>query len=122
MGDVSVHNQFGLVAVEYGAIGLFWLGAFLAALWSIPRPFGIWAASLFTVAGMTTHNLTDGATYALLVTTYAALPAILGGNRSAVPGPVLVGPRPPAPGSGRLPRRPVVGRTRSNLTRTGLMP
>ena len=73
---VSVHNQFGLMAVEFGAIGLLWFAAFLTALWSLPRPFGIWATSLFTVAAMTTHNLTDGPTYALILASYAALPAI----------------------------------------------
>lgn len=74
--DVSVHNMFGLVALEYGVIGLTWLGGFLLALWSIPRPFGIWAASLFTVASVTTHNLADGSTYAAILATYAALPAL----------------------------------------------
>lgn len=76
LADVSVHNQFGLVAVEYGVIGLAWFGAFLAALWSIPRPFGIWATGLFAVASMTTHNLTDGPSYALILAAYVALPSI----------------------------------------------
>lgn len=83
--DVSVHNQFGLIAMEYGVIGLAWLGAFMAALWSLPRPFGIWATSMFIVAAMTIHNLFDGATYALLLATYAALPAIFSAQLSQRP-------------------------------------
>lgn len=75
-GGQSVHNIFGLFALEYGAIGVIWIGGFLAALWAIPRPFGIWATGLFIVAGMTTHNLMDGPAYALILATYAALPAI----------------------------------------------
>lgn len=94
MDGTSAHNQFALVAVEYGAIGLIWFGVFLGALWSIARPFGIWAATLFAVASMTFHNLTDSATYALIVASYAALPAILTRSSSARSRPEING-RPP---------------------------
>lgn len=113
--ELSVHNQFALVAVEYGAIGLAWLGAFLAALWSIPRPFGIWAASLFVVAGMTTHNLTDGATYALIVATYAALPAVFAVQRASTSAARSRFGRPVGRYSGRL-RGPEGGLVRNNQT------
>lgn len=77
--------MFGLVALEYGVIGLAWLAGFLTALWSIPKPFGIWAAVLFSVAALMTHNLIDGPTYALILATYAALPAIFYTQRGHVP-------------------------------------
>lgn len=83
--EQSVHNMFGLVALEYGVIGLAWLAGFLTALWSIPKPFGIWAAVLFSVAALMTHNLIDGPTYALILATYAALPAIFYTQRGHVP-------------------------------------
>jgi O-antigen ligase len=85
LGGTSAHNQFALVAVEFGVIGLMWIMVLLIALWSIPHPFGIWAAALFTVASMTSHNLTDGATYALILATYASLPAIFERRASAGP-------------------------------------
>lgn len=72
----SVHNMFGLLALENGVIGLAWLGGFFFALWSIPRPFGIWATALYSVASLFSHNLIDGPTYSLILATYAALPAI----------------------------------------------
>ena len=83
--DQSVHNVFGLVALEYGVIGLTWLAGFMIALWSIPKPFGIWAAALFSVAALMTHNLMDGPTYALILATYAALPAIFSVHERCMP-------------------------------------
>jgi hypothetical protein len=73
----SVHNMFALTALEYGIIGLVWLVGFLMTLWAIPKPFGIWLVGVFTSAGMFSHNLFDGPTYAVILATYAALPAIL---------------------------------------------
>ncbi|HYG28008.1 MAG TPA: O-antigen ligase family protein [Caulobacteraceae bacterium] len=113
--DVSVHNQFGLIAMEYGVIGLAWFAAFLGTLWSMPRPFGIWATSMFVVAGMTLHNLFDGATYALLLATYAALPAIFSAQLSQRP---LSPSAARGPFSGRRRFRPPAIEPRGNLIRS----
>jgi len=98
----SVHNMFGLMALEYGIIGLAWLCAFLWALWSMPQPFGIWAASLFVGAAPFTHNLMDGPTYALILATYAALPAIFAPPGSHAPARSLQARWQSRPSVGRL--------------------
>lgn len=56
---VSVHNMVLMMMLEYGVAGLLLLLWFVIALFSMPRPYGIWAGVLFLMTIPFVHYYFD---------------------------------------------------------------